>query len=91
MAVKAQERASLFERLELSLYAVETSSYSTHHVDRLVRPEWIVSHVLHGDVQTETSGVRLPARAGHVMIHPPGVAFSEQALPPEYINGWPSI
>ena len=45
----------------------------------MVRPEWVLSHVRQGTVQTNTRGIRATARSGDVMLHLPHVPFSEHA------------
>jgi AraC-like DNA-binding protein len=76
------EARNVHELVELSLYQVETAAYEKLGIERLNRPHWIVSHILRGDVETETEGTILRARAGDVMVHPPGVPFSERAKDP---------
>src|SRR5258708_6426359 len=76
------EARNVHELVELSLYQVETAAYETLGIESMNRPHWIISHVLRGDVETETEGSVTRARAGDVMIHPPGVPFSERAKGP---------
>lgn len=69
----------LHERLELSLFRVETASYAALNIVDVVYPHWIVSHVLEGDVETRTRGERWRVRSGDVMVHPPNLPFTECA------------
>ena len=66
-------------RFTLTLHHVATASYKSLAVADRVYPQWVVSHVLAGRVQTETRGVREVAESGDVMIHPPHTPFSEYA------------
>ena len=76
------EARNVHELVELSLYRVETTAYETLAIEQMSRPHWIVSHVMRGDVETETEGTIEKCRVGEVMIHPPGVPFSERAKGP---------
>lgn len=76
------EARNVHELVELSLYRVETSAYETLAIEKTTRPHWIVSHVLRGEVETETEAQIEKVRAGDVMIHPPAVPFSERAPGP---------
>src|SRR4051794_24912873 len=76
------EARNVHELVELSLYRVETTAYETLAIEQMSRPHWIVSHVMRGDVETETEGTIEKCRVGEVMIHPPGVPFSERAQGP---------
>ncbi len=75
-------RPSLHESLELSLYQAQTATYETLHVQDMIEPHWIVSHVLFGAVETATCGFRYSLRTGDVMVHPPGLPFSEYSTTP---------
>ncbi len=76
---EASSPLSIHEQLELSLYTVETASYTSLHIVDRSYPYWILSHVLYGEVETFTRNERWQVRAGDVMLHPPHLPFSERA------------
>jgi AraC-like DNA-binding protein len=76
------EARNVHEQVELSLYWVQTSSYETLGLENVTRQHWIVSHVLRGEVETATGTNVAKVLAGDVMVHPPGIPFSERAKGP---------
>lgn len=69
-------------RFDISLYNVETAPYRSLDLRGKSYPHWILSHILHGEVTTETGGETAAARKGDVMIHSPNLPFSESAAGP---------
>jgi AraC-like DNA-binding protein len=67
------------EQLTFSLHHVEESSYSSLAIRDMCRPDWTISHVRQGCVQTTTGGESFWAQRGDVMIHPPQVPFCESS------------
>ncbi len=76
---EASSPLTAHERLELALYTVETASYASLQLVNRSYPYWILSHVLHGEVETCTGNEKWRVRAGDIMLHPPHLPFSEQA------------
>ncbi len=74
--------SSLRQRVDLSLYVAQTAAYARLNIADMTRPHWILSHVREGCVTTTTRGIVSTARAGDVMLHVPGLAFSETATAP---------
>ena len=70
---------TLRQRIDLSLYVAQTAAYNRLDIVDMTRPHWILSHVLDGQVTTTTRGVTCTARAGDVMLHLPGLPFTEIA------------
>ena len=68
--------------LRLTLHSAMRASYQTLSIQEECRPFWIVSAVQSGCVVTAARGERFTAPAGSVMVHPPGVPFSESAAGP---------
>jgi AraC-like DNA-binding protein len=68
--------------VKTSIYAIETTSYRALRLEHVHRAHWILSHVQAGIVTTSTGDERREAAAGSVMLHPPGVPFSEIAEGP---------
>ena len=58
------------------------ASYDTLQIDNECRPFWIISHVQQGRVITAMRGESFTAPSGSVMVHPPGIPFSESAAGP---------
>ncbi len=69
-------------RLDIALFTVETAPYPSLNLQGLTYPHWIMSHVRQGMVTTDTGGESRSAHPGDVMIHPPGLPFSECASGP---------
>jgi AraC-like DNA-binding protein len=67
------------EQLSFSLHHVEQSSYSSLAIRDMCRPDWTISHVRSGCVQTTTCEESFMARRGDVMVHPPQVPFCESS------------
>jgi AraC-like DNA-binding protein len=70
----------LSARLDVTLWRVQTAPYRSLDIRGMVYPQWIASHVLQGEVITETAGVRSSVYTGDVMIHPPDIPFAESAM-----------
>jgi AraC-like DNA-binding protein len=70
---------SVREHLEIALHVVEEAPYERLSISNSQRPDWILSHVLSGEVHTSTRGYKAVAQTGDVMVHPPGVPFEEHA------------
>jgi len=64
----------------MQLYTIHEASYDSLAMHDTVREQWIVSHVLQGDVRSNCGGGDfIRVRPGDVMIHPPRLPFSELA------------
>jgi AraC-like DNA-binding protein len=59
------------------VYRVDRPKYDVLRVDQIVRPHWVLSHVVQGSVTMESVGHRFVVCTGAVMLHPPGITFSE--------------
>jgi AraC-like DNA-binding protein len=81
-SAKPEHSAPIRQQLEIALYNVATAPYTSLRLIDLTYPHWIISHVLEGDVETSTRGLRWRVHAGEVMIHPPHLPFSELAATP---------
>lgn len=66
----------------VQVYTVQESSYDTLELRDMVRSQWIISHVLNGEVVTSCGGESAAVHAGDVMIHPPNLPFMEFASVP---------
>jgi AraC-like DNA-binding protein len=75
-------RLSAREQLSFSLHHVEQSSYSSLDIRDMCRPDWTISHVQSGCVQTTVRGESFVAQPGDVMIHSPQVPFCEYSSTP---------
>jgi AraC-like DNA-binding protein len=69
------------------LHWVEEVAYPNLDIVDMQRPDWLISHVLRGEVEVETCGIVETARAGNVMVHLPQIPFSERASG-EGIHQW---
>ncbi len=74
--------STLRQRVDLSLYVAQTAAYARLNIVELTRPHWILSHVREGEVTTTSRGIVSLAKAGDVMLHVPGLPFSETASKP---------
>ncbi|MCY9659846.1 AraC family transcriptional regulator [Paenibacillus chondroitinus] len=63
----------------VQLHSVNRSPYVKLHMENRSFPNWIISYVKTGHVTTGTGGETHTAKAGDVMLHPPGLPFSEHA------------
>ena len=72
----------LDEQLHLTLHQGMAARYECLDIQDQCLPFWVVSHVRDGSVETRTGGERRTASSGTVMVHPPGVPFSENAAGP---------
>ncbi|MDQ6417809.1 AraC family transcriptional regulator [Paenibacillus sp. LHD-117] len=63
----------------VQLITVSSASYSRLRLESRSFPNWIISYVKEGDVETETGGETHRVKAGSVMLHPPHLPFSECA------------
>lgn len=70
------------DQWSIQVYTVQEATYETLDLRDMVRSQWIVSHVVRGDVVTSCGGESAVVRAGDVMIHPPDMPFSERAAGP---------
>jgi len=68
---------------QIRVVAIKRSPYAALNLDQ-VNDNWIVSFVQSGHVQTGAGGQLFEAPAGSVMVHPPGVRFSERAESPGF-------
>jgi AraC-like DNA-binding protein len=68
---------SFYEHVSLSMLNVMEVAYNGLSLRGLKEPQWVISHVLEGQVSMHTKGRPYEAGAGWVMIHPPDVAFDE--------------
>ena len=78
---------SFCEPFTVSLSMVETASYESLRIVESKYSQWIISHVLVGEVTTSCRGKSWEAHAGDVMVHPPSFPFSEIAAQPG-IHQW---
>ncbi len=69
------------EQLHLTLHRAQAARYDSLAVAETL-PFWVVSHVQAGRVQTRTGSETRVADAGTVMVHPPGLPFTEVAAGP---------
>jgi AraC-like DNA-binding protein len=67
--------------IDVSVHDVEVVRYPAV-AEALERPDWVISHVVEGCVETETRGTRAEARSGQVMVHPARLPFSERSAGP---------
>jgi AraC-like DNA-binding protein len=65
------------EQIQLELHHVEEISYPSLNILDMVRPDWILSFVLEGRVETRTGNETAVAHSGDVMVHPPHLHFAE--------------
>ncbi len=65
------------ERLALSLYSVNCSSYERLAIENLQRRYWILSYVQSGALETRSGSRKFSVKAGEVMVHPALMPFSE--------------
>ncbi|MFD1673977.1 AraC family transcriptional regulator [Alicyclobacillus fodiniaquatilis] len=72
------------------VYTVEEATYDRLDIANIVYPNWIISHVVSGEVVTESNHEEHVVQAGGVMIHPPFLPFSERAAGPG-IHHWMSL
>ena len=72
----------LDEQLHLTLHQAGAAGYASLNIQDQCLPFWVVSHVQEGCVETRTGRERRTALSGMVMVHPPGVPFSEVAPGP---------
>ncbi|WP_161411693.1 AraC family transcriptional regulator [Paenibacillus silvestris] len=63
----------------VQLHSVNRSAYAKLHMENRSFPNWIISYVKTGHVLTSTGGETHTVKAGEVMLHPPGLPFSEHA------------
>jgi AraC-like DNA-binding protein len=68
---------------QIRVVAIKRSPYAALNLDQ-VNDNWIVSFVQSGQVVTGSGGRTYDAPAGSVMIHPPGVRFTERAETPGF-------
>jgi len=72
----------LHETLQLTVYSVNYSPYTTLDLHHVTLPTWILSYVQSGDLITQTYDQRWPIGDGMIMLHPPSLPFSEIARRP---------
>lgn len=70
------------QQLHLTLHNAQAAEYERLSLDGQSLPFWVLSHVRNGHVETRTGSETRTAMSGTVMVHPPGVAFSERAAGP---------
>jgi AraC-like DNA-binding protein len=58
------------------------AKYDSIHLKNIIDPHWIMSFVLQGCVEVTDGSVQQLAHAGQLMIHAPGIPFSEKSLMP---------
>ncbi len=73
---------ALNETLQLTLYSVNRSPYSTLDLHEVSVPAWVLSFVQDGDLLTRTLDQTWQVSTGDVMLHPPSIPFSETATRP---------
>ena len=67
------------QRLHLTLHKAQAAEYDSLAIEDQSLPFWVLSHVQDGWVETHTGSETQTAVSGTVMVHPPGVPFSERA------------
>jgi AraC-like DNA-binding protein len=70
------------EQIQLELNQVEQISYPSLNIVNMMRPDWIVSYVAKGCVETRTDDSMAVAHGGSVMVHPPNLPFKERSSEP---------
>lgn len=73
---------AIHEHLHVSLFHIARSSYRSLRLVENTHPYWALSYVASGCVETVSRGTSFIVNPGEVMIHPPGVAYSELASHP---------
>lgn len=68
---------SIREHMELSIFEIKKSHYSSLKLENLVKDFWTLSFVLDGDLITRIAKQEQRVRSGDVMIHPPKTPFTE--------------
>lgn len=81
---------SVQEQWQIHVYTVEESAYDRLDIADVVYPNWIISHVVEGEVVTGSNGEEHQVKAGGVMVHPPFLPFFERSTLPG-IHHWISI
>ncbi len=66
------------QQIQVTLYSLQESHYSKLDIIDYSMPYWTISHVLKGEVVTRSGETTSIAKVGQVMIHPPGLPFSER-------------
>lgn len=74
---------TIHENLHVSLLHVERTPYETLW-GVFQRPQWAISHVRQGDVIVGVAGLEFHVAAGSVMVHPPGIEYSESGAKPGF-------
>lgn len=69
-------------QLDCALQEVGIGNYERLAIEGMTRPHWVLSHVRHGHVRTQTRGLEFWAEAGDIMVHPPHLPFSEASERP---------
>ncbi|WNR42979.1 helix-turn-helix domain-containing protein [Paenibacillus roseipurpureus] len=69
--------ASMKEQFGLSIVNIVRSSYTRLKIRDIKKNQWVLSHVVKGQLTMETGGISYNVRAGQVMVHPPHIEFSE--------------
>jgi AraC-like DNA-binding protein len=78
--MKVNVNSSLTEEIKLYLLDVIEPSYSSLDIRDAKRDQWVISHVLRGQVKMVTCGEKYNVSSGDVMVHPPGIPFDEMNL-----------
>ncbi|MBP3963889.1 AraC family transcriptional regulator [Paenibacillus lignilyticus] len=79
-----------FDQWQVNVYMVDEGKYETLNHQRIIYPNWVISHVRQGRVITTTNGEQHEVREGGVMLHPPFLPFSERAERPG-LHEWVSV
>jgi AraC-like DNA-binding protein len=69
---------------QVRLFRVENSAYDSIDLHNRTFPYWSISFVKEGDVEISHGDMIRTARSGQVMIHAPGIPFSERATVPGF-------
>lgn len=73
----ANSNASMQEQLGLSILNIERPHYKKLNLRNIKNNQWILSHVVEGNLKMTTGGEEYQVNPGQVMIHPPHVEFNE--------------
>jgi mannose-6-phosphate isomerase-like protein (cupin superfamily) len=65
------------EQIKVAIQNAAQASYSSLQQKNYIKKQWVISHVLEGDVHMTTGSKNYLVQPGDVMIHPPDILFSE--------------
>ncbi len=77
-----EEPQQLDDHWKIKLYQVQEASYDQIDLRDLTYPYWVMSFIVEGDVEVIDGSKLQRASSGQLMLHAPGVPFSERATCP---------